>query len=43
MTPKDIATDVSSIQTFGSVTTSVMGTQSYVGQVWSIDDSRTWD
>lgn len=43
MTPSDIATDVSTIQKFGSVNASVNGTSSYVGQSFTIDDWNSWD
>lgn len=37
MTPKDIATDVSSIQS-GSATQSLTASGSYIGQNWTVDD-----
>lgn len=43
MTPNDIATNVSTVQYPGSVNASANGTQSYVGQNWSVDDWNTWD
>ena len=45
MTPNDIATNIAGLNPVGegSVNTSTMGTQSFVGQTWTIDDANTWD
>ena len=41
MTPNDIATDISGLTPAnnGNITTMTMGTQSYVGRNWTIDDA----
>ena len=45
MTPSDIATSVSGLKPIGerNITASTMGTNSFVGQNWTIDDWNTWD
>lgn len=43
MTPNDIATDIAGLKPAGGDLTSMTrGTQSYVGQNWTIDDADTW-
>ncbi len=44
MTPNDIATDVNGLKPVGGgdITGSVSGSQSFVGQNWSIDDWNNW-
>ncbi len=41
MTPNDIATDIGGITPAndGNIATTTMGTQSFVGQNWTIDDA----
>lgn len=45
MTPVDIATDIESLGPIGvgDLNQSVNGTNSYVGQNYTVDDWRTWD
>lgn len=42
MTPNDIATDIGGITPAndGNIATMTMGTQSFVGQNWTIDDAN---
>ena len=42
MTPNDIATDISGLKPAndGNIATMTVGTQSYVGQNWTIDDAN---
>ena len=42
MTPNDIATDISGLKPAndGNIATTTVGTQSYVGQNWTIDDAN---
>lgn len=42
MTPNDIATDISGLNPAndGNIATMTMGTQSFVGQSWTIDDAN---
>ena len=44
MTPNDIATSISSLGPVGSedITQTMTGTQSFVGQTWTIDDTGNW-
>lgn len=44
MTPQDIAVNVSELQfaDVGNITSHTQGTNSYVGQTWTIDDANTW-
>ena len=44
MTPNDIATSISGLKPVsnGDITQTVTGTQSFVGQNWTIDDAGGW-
>ena len=45
MKPNEIATSLSGLKPIGegNVTLSTMGTNSYVGQNYTVDDWNTWD
>jgi len=43
MTPQDIATDVSTVQNFGSVNWSTTATYSFCQGASIPDDQRSWD
>ena len=44
MTPNDIATNISGLKPVGdsNLTSMTMGTQSFVGRNWTIDDTNTF-